>query len=230
MAVAERVQRLLSGEVLEDPGLPYELGQEHLGLVAVGPGATAAVEEAAQALDRQRLLVEAAGGSVWAWLGSSDGCGSDDVEPLLGWHWPAGAVVAFGEPETGLVGWRLTHRQARAALTVGQAGAGSPVRYRDVVLLATVLRDDLLAASLCQLYLEPLKGERDGGETLRRTLRAYFAAERNVSKAGETIGATRQAVTRRLRTVEDRVGRSIADCGLELEAAMRLDALDDFAG
>jgi DNA-binding PucR family transcriptional regulator len=77
--------------------------------------------------------------------------------------------------------------------------------------------------SLRQLYLEPLAGERDGGEVLRETLRAYFEAERNVSSAAAALGVTRKTVTNRLCVVEERLGRRLGLCSAEIEAVLRLD-------
>jgi DNA-binding PucR family transcriptional regulator len=79
---------------------------------------------------------------------------------------------------------------------------------------------------LRSLYLEPLERERGGGEAARDALRAYFAADRNVSSAAAMLGVSRQAVAKRLRSVEERLGRSLASCGTELEAALRLEGAD----
>jgi hypothetical protein len=224
---ALRVEELLAGELLEDgSGLGYDLEGHHLGLVASGGGAREAIGEMAEALERCPLLVEAREGSTWAWLGGRTGFDSGDLERVLSREWPAGMIVALGEPAQGAAGWRLTHRQARAALSIARRGDQAVVRYADVALLASILRDDLLATSLRRLYLEPLEGERDGGEALRRTLRGYFAADRNASVAGAALGISRQAVARRLRAAEQRIGRSIDACGFELEAALRFESLD----
>jgi DNA-binding PucR family transcriptional regulator len=133
--------------------------------------------------------------------------------------------VAIGEPGQGLAGWRLSHHQARAALAVAFRAESPVVRYADVAMLATVLKDELLMSSLQTLYLEPLDGGRDGGEELRQTVRAYFAADRNVSAAAASVGVTRQAVARRLRSAEERLGRPIATWGADLEIALRYEAL-----
>lgn len=96
------------------------------------------------------------------------------------------------------------------------------VRYTDVALLASALRDDTLAGSLEGLYLAPLAEERDGGAALRRTLRAYFMAGRNVSSAAAALGVSRQTVNSRLRAIEERIGRPLDACTAELETALRL--------
>jgi hypothetical protein len=223
---AQRIEGLLAGESLDDSGLSYDVDAHHLGLVALGSGAAETIEEAAGALSRRPLLIRAREGAVWAWLGGESRFDQDDIEMLISSSWPADAIVALGEPARGLAGWRLTHRQARAALSVARLAGRPAVRYADVALLASILRDDLLATSLRRFYLEPLEDGRDGGEELRRTLRAYFEAGRNISTAGAALGVTRQAVARRLRAAEERVGRPISDCGVELEVALRLEALD----
>jgi DNA-binding PucR family transcriptional regulator len=99
------------------------------------------------------------------------------------------------------------------------------VRYADVALLASILQDDLLATSLQQLYLAPLGAERDGGQALRETLRAYFAAERNVSSAAAALAVSRQTVINRLRTIEQRFDRPLNKCAAEVEAALSLEDL-----
>jgi hypothetical protein len=54
----------------------------------------------------------------------------------------------MGEPARGIDGWRLSHRQAKAALPTALRAPEAFVRYGDVALLAATLADDLLATSL----------------------------------------------------------------------------------
>lgn len=218
------VAALLAGESLDTSRLSYDFDVNHVALVAAGPSAEGEVVDRVAAL-RLPHLIERDGGIVWGWVGSRGGFEDAAFEALARPGATSGATLALGEPGHGLAGWRLSHHQARAALSVALRGVKGPVRYRDVALLASLLRDDLLSTSLVRLYLEPLQGGRDDGEELRRTLRAYFAADRNVSEAGAAIGVTRQAVARRLRLAEERLGRSLGACGAELETALRFDAL-----
>ena len=99
------------------------------------------------------------------------------------------------------------------------------VRYADVALIASALHDDLLVTSLRKLYLEPLEAERDGGEVLRETLRAYFGAGRNAASAAAVLGVSRQAVNGRLQAVEQSLGQSLRDCAGCSELALRLEPL-----
>jgi len=226
---AERVEKLLAGELLDTSRIAYDFDVQNLALVAVGSDAEEAIGDRFRPLGIPSLIVRSEGGAVWGWLGKTEGFEHAELEALVSSTRGADVRLAIGEPAAGLAGWRLTHHQAKAALSVALRGPETAVRYSRVALLATVVRDELLASSLRQLYLEPLEIERDGGEELRQTLRAYFDADRNVSLAGDVIGVSRQAVARRLRAVEERLGRPIASCGPDLELALRLEALESAA-
>lgn len=164
-------------------------------------------------------------GMVWAWLG-----GRNPLPPgfdrVLAKTWPPRLPLALGEPTCDLSGWRLTHQQARAALPIAQRSPEAFVRYADVAVLASICQDEVLTTSLRELYLAPLEQERDGGEVARETLRAYFVAGRNAASAAAALGVSRQAVTKRLRAIEVALGRPLAGNAIELEAALRIEALD----
>lgn len=225
-ALAERVKRLLAGELVDDPGLGYELGARwHLGIGATGPGAPQAIRRLAVKLDRRLLLVQPGGGVVWGWLGGRRKLSCEELEVAMSFSWPEEVILATGEAAHGVTGWRLSHRQALAALPVASRDSRQMVRYRDVALLASALDDELLSRSMNEIYLAPLAVAGDEGATLRQTLRAYFAAGRNVSSAAAGLGVSRKTVNSRLRTIEERVGRSIDACAAEMETALRLQGL-----
>ncbi len=223
----ERVRRVLDGELIDIADLGYDFDCWHLGVIAYGGRGAEAIRELAGPVDCRLLLVCRDEDTAWAWLGSRDPCDPAELICAASSLDSPPAAVAFGEPGKGLAGWRLSHRQAVAALTVAQRSATAQVRYGDVALLASMIQDDLLARSLRQIYLAPLSEERDGGSALRETLRAYFAAERSISSAAATLRVNRHTVTNRLRAVERRLGRSLQSCGSDVEAALRLD---DIAG
>jgi hypothetical protein len=222
---AELVQSLLDGELLDASELAYGLDVHHLGVIAAGAGAEEAVRELAASFDVRLLLIRREDAKVWAWLGSRRPLDPATLEPPVSQNRSANVSLAVGEPAHGLAGWRLSHHQARAALPIALRGPQSLVRYGDVALLASILQDDLLAISLRQLYLTPLSEERDGGNALRETLRAYFAAERNVSSAAGALRVSRQTVVNRLQAIEERFDRSLNSCAAEVEAALRLEDL-----
>jgi hypothetical protein len=224
--MAARVRALLSGELLEAADIDYEFDAWHLGAVAIGDCAADALREVAQSLDRRLLLVRSEDDAVWAWFGGRRPVDSDSLESTLRKVWPEQLSLALGEPARGLAGWRLTHRQAQAVLPVARRTGSGWEQYADAALLASVLQDDLLIGSLQERYLAPLEAGRDGGATLRATLRAFFSSDRNVSSAAALLGVNRHTVTNRLRTVEERIGRSLTTSGAEIEAALRLHDLE----
>jgi hypothetical protein len=224
---AEKVRRLLDGELVDSTGLGYELDGHHLGLIAVGPGAQEVLRSLAGALDRRLLSIRHDETTVWAWLGGRRPLDAELLESRIASGLPREDHLAMGEPGEGSAAWRLTHRQARAVLPVALRGNRPVVRYGDAALLAAVLQDDLLATSLRQLFIEPLTRERDEGAMALETLRAYFAAKRNATSAAAALGISRQAVNGRLRMIEERLGRTINGSGLELEVALRRRDLEE---
>jgi PucR C-terminal helix-turn-helix domain/GGDEF-like domain len=222
---AERIERLLDGELLDTSELAYDFEAHHLGLLASGSGAAEMLAGLAGSLGARLLTVSKEESTVWAWLGSRRRLDPEQIEGLLSRELPTGLSLTIGEPGEGIAGWRLTHRQARAALSVVSRDGGGLARYADVALPASMLGDDLLVASLRALYLAPLASERDD-KTLHETLRAYFAAECNVSSAAAILEVDRRTVTNRIRAVEECVGRSLDDCAMDIQMALRLDELD----
>lgn len=217
----ERIERLLAGEALDTSQIAYDFKGHHLGAIAKGPGAGETLRALAGSLRRRLLLVERDEATIWAWIGGRDAFESHALRGI-DQSLSQGLSLALGEPARGLDGWRLTHRQARAAFSIAIWHPQALLRYAEVALLASNFQDDLLATSLRQLYLLPLEQERDGGEVARETLRAYFAAERNVSSAAALLGVSRRTVSNRLGAIEARIGRPIGACAAELEAALRL--------
>jgi PucR C-terminal helix-turn-helix domain len=225
-ARVECVEALLAGELVDSARLGYEIEDRyHLGAIAQGPEARTALRELSVRLDSRLLLLEA-GSFTWAWFGTGRGIQADEASLLAASHWPSHTALALGESGEGIDGWRLTHRQARAAIAIAVRGPRNVVRYTEVALLAAALGDEVLAASLRERYLRPLEGERDGGASLRKTLRAYFASERNVSSSAAVLGINRNTVTSRLQEIAERLGKPLAECSTELEVALRLDELD----
>jgi hypothetical protein len=221
----EQVRRLLAGELLDLSELRYDFDAWHLGVLASGPGAQVALRELCAALDRSLLSVRSEGETIWAWMGGRRRLSSREVLSLAVSTWPTGIILALGEPGAGIDGWRLTHRQAKAALPIAKQADPKLTRYTDVALLASAIRDDVLANSLIEAYLAPLGREPDGGEALRQTLHAYFESGRNISSAAAALGLSRPTVKSRLDTIEDRIGRSLDTCSGEMETALRLNAL-----
>jgi hypothetical protein len=212
--LADRVERLLAGEMLDISQYGYVLDGHHIGVVCAGSGAEEAVRTLAATLDRSCLVVPRGEASTWAWLGGRPALSREDFVERLKAIWPRRLPAAFGEPAQGLSGWRLTHRQAQAALPTARCG---PVHYAEVALLASAMRDETLVRSLHNLFLVPIRDGRDEGRASLETLKAYFAAQRNISSAAAALGVSRRTVASRLRRIEERLDRLLATCVAALE-------------
>jgi DNA-binding PucR family transcriptional regulator len=71
-----------------------------------------------------------------------------------------------------------------------------------------------------------LEAERDGGEVLRETLRTHLGTGGNISSSAAALGVDRRTVTRRIRTIEEKLGHSLPDRAAEVEVALRLWELE----
>jgi PucR-like helix-turn-helix protein/diguanylate cyclase with GGDEF domain len=217
------VERLLAGEVIDVGPLAYDVHSNwHLAMIfSDHEGAGEALHALAEGLDCRLLHVRPRTGPSWAWLGRRRSFVPAEVQAEI-----EKAVkrqpIAVGHPARGLAGWRLSHRQARAIHPVVQR-RGEVLSYAEAGLVITMAKDDVLVASLHQLYIEPLSCGRDSGEGLKETVRAYLAAGRNISSAASALQVNRQTVRTRLRTVEDKIGRSLDECGAEIEIALRIE-------
>jgi DNA-binding PucR family transcriptional regulator len=226
--VAERrrecVKRLLAGELADTSGLGYELDAEHIAVVARGDAGKELLRGVASRLDRRLLAVRREDEPVWAaWLGGRRALLVEELGGALRAVAADGGVgFALGEPAAGLEGWRFTHAQAKAALPLLDRH-GPVVRFLDVALEAAIGRDELIATSLRRRYLDPLATARDGGEAARATLRAYFAAERNISATAARLGVDRRTVRNRLAAAEELLGGPLNGSGADMEIALRLD-------
>jgi GGDEF-like domain/PucR C-terminal helix-turn-helix domain len=223
----ELVEHLLAGQLADVSRLDYDFDGHHLGMIASGSEPCKAIRELAAILDRRLLSVSPVEDTVWAWLGGRHPIDADEAQRVVSSRWPTQLSLAMGEPGEGMTGWRLSHRQARAAHKIALRSREPVVHYVDVALLAAGLQDDLLTTSLRCRYLEPLERERDGGVSAKETLRAYFATDRNISSAAAALGVNRNTISSRLRAIETAIGRPLSSCGPELETALRIAELDE---
>ncbi len=221
------VHALLAGQAVDPAELDHNLDEWHLAVIATGAAAPQAVRNIAGALDRRLLSVAHGAESVWTWLSGRRRLAATDIERWLSAEGHPNVLLAVGEPGRGIDGWRLTHRQAQAALLVAlrRPKPQRLTRYADVALLASALRDDVLARSLIEIFLSPLDGQRDGGAVSRETLRAYFTSGNNIKVAAAALGVERRTVAYRLQKAEERLGRRLDTHHAELEVALSLEVL-----
>lgn len=218
---ADRIKRLLAGEMLDTSSIEYNLDGHHVAGIGVGNDAFQAAQVLARQLNRRLLAVQCEE-RVWVWFGGNDSMKVSELVDLAAETLDPDISFTFGETASGLNGWRRSHLQAKAAMPVSEYLRSPGIRYGDVALVASILSNRLLSDSLMELFLSPLASERDGGQTARDTLNAYFAADRNISSAAAQLGVKRHTVTRRLRAIEQLLGRSLTDCATELELALEI--------
>lgn len=221
------VHALLAGQAVDPSELDHDLDAWHLAVIATGAAASQAVRSMAGGLGARLLSVPHGAEGVWTWLSGRRRLTATDIERWLSAEGNPNLTLTVGEPGREIDGWRLTHRQAQAALLVAlyRAKPQRLTRYADVALLASALRDDVLAGSLIQIFLSPLDGQRDGGTVSRETLRAYFASGHNIKVAAAALGVERRTVAYRLQKAEECLGRRLDTHHAELEVALNLEAL-----
>jgi len=218
----ETVEALLAGELLEARGLDYDFGATHIGIVGRGNEAGAHIKQIAHSIGSQLLLVQAGPQKVWAWIGTRRDISASELEERLRADCPASARISLGEAASGPAGWDRTHREAAEALAVACRQNQTVVRYGQVHIFAGILSSELMKRSIEERYLFPLANANFRGRDLLTTLRAYFAANRNGKAAAARLRVSPQTVSNRLKQVEKRIGRPVASCGMELEAALLL--------
>jgi PucR C-terminal helix-turn-helix domain len=224
---SELVRGLLANELVDRNGLEYQFDNAwHLGMIATGVGAEAAVQGLLTAgIGRELLTIRCSEQTVWAWLGSTRVVTTAEVVRLASAKPPDGVEFAIGEPAQGVKGWRLTHRQAQAARRVAIRSPQRITRYADVGFQAELLRDEAMSSSLVHIWLSPLDEAKDGGTTLRKTLRAYLKAGCNTKTTAFELGITRHTVERHINEIEARLGRLPRTCLADLDVALRLKEL-----
>ncbi|HEX5376787.1 MAG TPA: helix-turn-helix domain-containing protein [Solirubrobacterales bacterium] len=223
----DRVIQLLEGEIAVPPiDLDYDFDVWHVGMILIGYGGEKTVRTLARRAGCRSLIVERDSDTVWAWLASTRTFDVVELARLLDEGTPGGTSVAIGDPRRGLKGWHQTFREAQAALQITLYRPQPLTKCRDVILESAVLRDPYLASSLIETYLAPLdEGRNDRGDVLRKTLRAYFGANRNIVSAASALNVARQTVERHLRRIEERLGQPIDICNAQLQVALSLEEL-----
>ncbi|TMK57319.1 MAG: hypothetical protein E6G51_06005 [Actinobacteria bacterium] len=223
--LVQRVRRLLACESVDTSLLDYDLELHHIGLVAPSPDAKPHVRQLAMKLGGHTLSVRISTMETWAWIGTSRPADPKELSSWLRAHWPASLPLGVGEPAEAPSGWRRSHAQAKAASRIAAISSAGATQYRDVALLASTSSDPLLLDSMRDLYLRPLEPVGRRGVDLRRTLLAYFNADRNSSSAAVVLGVSRQTVDNHLNVAEERLHKPVNECGDLLHAALRLERL-----
>lgn len=214
------VREVLAGRRVDTAQLAYDLRGGHVGLVALGIDAEAALRELAGLLGRVALVVNVDDSAAWAWL---SGAPLDDAA-LAGWTGRPGCHVGLGGVARGREGFVRTHDQAAAAARLGRQGGRRLTRFDAVALEWLAGRDEQAAALFVAEELGPLAQENARAARLRATLSAYLDAGQNASATAARIGVSVRTVSYRMRSIEEALGRPVASRSAELQTALRLAA------
>ncbi len=209
--------------------LGYELGNHHLSLVLIP--VTSRVDLHRVLSDVRTLLGPAqvltrlnADGTWWVWLGYRTRPTAEDLERLSSMVLDD-AIVALGDSDFGLRGFRRSHEQAlETERTVRLARTLRPgvVRHEEIALAALLCTDQVRAEEFSAQRLGPMAQEGEAMARLRTTVRVYLSCGRSKLRASERLHVHQKTVTYRLSRAEELLGRSIAEDAAELDAALRI--------
>jgi hypothetical protein len=229
ISLAERIQRILAGDPEAAEGYSYPFGGWHLAAIARGSGAENALRSIAAESDLTLLALPREGELIWAWFGGHGRINAVGLLRIASGLLPENVSLVTGESHRGLDGWRLSHREARAALRVMLLRPGKVIQSSSVILLSALLGNSVLTELIRDIYLRPLEAG-DAGVRMRRTLRAYIDTGFNAASTSATLGIDRSTVQRHLRRAEELLGRHLNSCIAELKLALELEDLDSGDG
>ena len=172
------------------------------------------------------LFVAADQVSGWGWLPLGTAATADPVEHIR--RFAADSVdpphLAVGTAQSGLEGFRRSHRQAQKARRVAVAGAqnrrvtaaGDPG-----VAAAALLTEDLAETRewVCET-LGPLASDTDNDARLRETMRVFFGEGSSYKGAAERLNLHHNSVKYRVDRAVERRGRRIGDDRIDVEIAL----------
>ncbi|MBU9763692.1 PucR family transcriptional regulator [Mycobacterium sp. TNTM28] len=241
---ALRVRELLdapSGPVDTDAvsaGLRYPLRRTHLAVVLWAganevPGRELMglehfLREVSESLSLRDspLFVAADRVTAWGWLPLIPGASPDPINAIRSRvaEYPGRLYVAAGTAQSGIDGFRRSHRQAQNARRVMLAGpsdrpfvaAGEPG-----ILAVAMLSEDLaqLQAWVSET-LGQLAADTDNDARLRQTLQVFLSENSSYKAAAERLNLHHNSVKYRVQRAVERRGEPIGDDRLDVELAL----------
>lgn len=215
-----KVRAILAGD--EDVDIDYPLDGPHVALVLRGPQARVYLRAVLAEVAAPMLVTEAPDRTVWAW--AACGLCADEVVDVLRRSWSGGCSIGVSASESGLAGFRATHRKARLALRLGRRRGRPVTTFDDVALEALAFGGEDEARDFVRSEMAPLLGDGRRLAVARQTLTAYFATG-SAANAGRRLGISERAVVYRLRHAEELLGRPLTERRAELETALRLHGM-----
>ena len=226
----ELVRELLSDRRHDLAGLSYDVVGAHLALVVWGPSPELAIQRLSRELGTNPLAVRVEEDLWWAWLGNPPADTSRASAQIRKRDLPVGVRVAIGTTDSGVGGFRRSHRHAGAAHRVAALTDRRITSYPDVALEAMALQDGQAAREFVRVHLGALDASNGRSGELKATLRQYFASSQNAASTAAAMGIHGQTVARRLHAIEGLLGHPVNRRRAELELALRLESMLDLGG
>ncbi|MGL5441516.1 MAG: PucR family transcriptional regulator, partial [[Mycobacterium] stephanolepidis] len=213
--------------------LDHPLGQWHTAAVlwtdlSAGESTGAVVRDAARRLGGQLhaqiMFLEPDAREFWLWLTTPlEPHGLNDAVRCIS-GWPAGIRAAVGNSELGLDGFRISHLQAKATRrTVSRLRhAGDIASYSENELAVIAGSEFDVTRRFVRRTLGPLLEGGSNAAKLRRSLRAYFDANMQISAAATELGVHSNTLRYRIQQAAEMLGRPIDNDRFRLEIALKL--------
>jgi hypothetical protein len=235
LGLSPRVDAVLEGSVTDlvvaEHMLGYRLAAHHVAVVVWFDDSLGRPPDMLAADRRLRtlpgvwdaLIVPKDEHTLRCWLSVSDTAATDEwIEIARGLR--QARRVAFGEPEMGLEGFRLSHAQALAAgavLAAARPEAGSVARYRDVSTISFMVDHPTEATRWVGEILGDLAGPGAEWERLRRTLHVFLQEGEDAVATGRRLFVHRNTVRYRLDQARRSLPHGFAHRRLDVALALR---------
>jgi hypothetical protein len=208
-ARARLVTRVLAGETVPAGLLRYNLAQHHVAIVA-SPGSVAALRELARRGACQLLHIQGPEGTTWAWLGSPKAISPDDLVHLATPFADDTLRLVIADDSPGHAGFCASHRQAIEAWGLAPLGRDRITTYRELGLMAVLLRDRDFVAAFLDRELGSMAGNAAHQVDLRSVAETYLEHGQNAVATASTLGCSRRTVERKIARIELSVGHVLS--------------------
>jgi len=232
---AEVVNALIAGKSVDiesaAAGIDYPLDHHHtafiLQIVSDIPGyeapriLDAAVENIRKWIGGGTPLVISSGAhSAWLWVAQLSAAALGGATLEL----PPGVRAAVGMCHPGSSGFRLSHLEARAALSVAERSAEPVVHYANVELacLASGVVAADVRAEFVRRELRGLSADDDATQRLRETLIIYLQQGCDAAATGERLHLHPNGVRYRVKQAEEKLGHVVNQRRAHLELALEM--------
>ncbi|GGF29125.1 PucR family transcriptional regulator [Subtercola lobariae] len=211
--------------------LAYDLTRSHVALIvwsssrALDADTVELQGTAADLLTRmrctQRLILPVGAGKVWAW-GTPSGSADSVYDVAQSSELHDSIHAAVGQLSAGVEGFRRSHREAEAMVTLFSSVKVQPrlVHYREVDLLSLILSDQKRAREFAEAELGALGADTVQACDLRHTLAVYLDEQSSPNATASRLNISRNTVSYRVHRAEELLGHEVTERTLQMRAAL----------